>query len=184
MGFRDLYSFNKAFISKLGWRLIDSPNALWVRLLKSKTWRVVEDGIRWNVGAGTHVAFWSDRWLRSGTILKDVIDEDIPAALMHASVRDLSDGKGSWSLDGAAHWIPHSPLREVSATLAGVDGALEDKPTWRWSHDGIFSTRTTYEAIATTHHIRPDPKWKKLGNGRVLIGLNTSSGQYYMVVEN
>lgn len=36
LGFRKMHDFNKAMVMKLGWGLINSPRALWVRVLKSK----------------------------------------------------------------------------------------------------------------------------------------------------
>lgn len=34
LGLRDLESFNLALLSKLAWRLMHSPQVLWVRVLK------------------------------------------------------------------------------------------------------------------------------------------------------
>ncbi|KAJ1386204.1 Ribonuclease H-like superfamily [Sesbania bispinosa] len=166
MGFRDLYSFNKAFLSKLGWGLIDKPEALWVRVLRSKyrtgsglipsvncpsnvslTWRgicrawsVVEKGISWRIGSGDQVSFWSDRWLRSGHILLDTTLSDVPISQLHASVRDMSDGRGSWNLADVSSLIPQQHLQEINATLAAVADSVADRPLWRWSQDGGLKT--------------------------------------------
>lgn len=36
LGFRNLHESNKAFIMKLAWGLINTPQAFWVRILKDK----------------------------------------------------------------------------------------------------------------------------------------------------
>ena len=74
---------------KLGWRFMTNPEALWVRILKSKyvksnlignnlmvrlgcsniwrglcsVWELVQKGVSWNVGDGHYIRFWKDNWL-------------------------------------------------------------------------------------------------------------------------
>ncbi|CAN1242303.1 hypothetical protein LINPERPRIM_LOCUS5296 [Linum perenne] len=35
LGFRNFEEFNLAFLAKIGWNIIQNPNAIWVRLLKA-----------------------------------------------------------------------------------------------------------------------------------------------------
>ncbi|KAJ1415049.1 hypothetical protein SESBI_18410 [Sesbania bispinosa] len=112
-----------------------------------RTWRVVENGLRWRIGSGEHISFWTDRWLRSGNVLLESTSSVVPVVRLHDSIRDMSDGRGSWNLLGASPLIPQHNLQEISATLAAVDDSEADKPIWRWSQDGVFSTKSAYEAI-------------------------------------
>ena len=75
LGFRDMHSFNMAMLSRLAWRLIQNPDSLCARVLKSKyypngklletvfasdsspVWRAIEFGLEllkkgliWRVG--------------------------------------------------------------------------------------------------------------------------------------
>lgn len=77
LGFKDFASFNTALLAKQFWRLEESPNVLWARVLKglyydgkscweakkgaSPSWvwssllegrNLMQDGVRWNVGDG------------------------------------------------------------------------------------------------------------------------------------
>lgn len=90
MGFRDLKSFNKAFLVKQGWILPTNPNSLFSRVFKAKcfldcdfvlatldnhplyAWRsimsaqaVVEKGMRWRVGNGDSIHICTNKWLPS-----------------------------------------------------------------------------------------------------------------------
>ncbi|KAJ1432410.1 Reverse transcriptase-like [Sesbania bispinosa] len=145
------------FHFQVGWKLIDSPDELWVRVLRGKyrAGSAIIPLVKCPISA-------SLTWRGICRTWKEALETDPPAALMHATVRDLSDGTGSWSLSDAAHLIPQGALLEINATLAGVDNSLSDKPIWRWSHDGVFSTKSAYEAIANLHSVSPNTKWKTL----------------------
>ena len=90
MGFRDLKAFDIALLAKQGWRLQNCPNSLFHRVYKAKyfphgdfltaslgrhpsySWRsimeaqkVVQLGCRWQIGNGSSVNLWRDKWLPS-----------------------------------------------------------------------------------------------------------------------
>lgn len=88
MGFRDLHSFNLAFLAKQGWRLVEGQHTLFHKVMKGKyfpsssfweapcpnsaswAWRsiiagreVLRKGWRWRVGDGKKINIWSDPWI-------------------------------------------------------------------------------------------------------------------------
>jgi hypothetical protein len=88
LGFRDLVIFNRALLAKQGWRIMQDPNSLTVRILKAKyfpnsyflevpigsrvsyLWRsvcnareILKLGLLWRVGDGRSIKIWQDRWL-------------------------------------------------------------------------------------------------------------------------
>ena len=88
MGFHDLRLFNKALLSKQGWKLIQHPNSLIGRIYKAKyyphssfleakvpnhssfIWRslasardLIGKGSRWRVGNGNKIRIWQDNWI-------------------------------------------------------------------------------------------------------------------------
>jgi hypothetical protein len=85
MGFRDFNSFNLAMLAKQGWRLINDPNSLCARVLRTKyyphgdilkagpksgssfTWQsilagipILKRGLIWRVGNGESINIWLD----------------------------------------------------------------------------------------------------------------------------
>lgn len=88
MGFREFRTFNLALLTKQGWRIINNPNAYWVRMLKAiyfprsnfmdapkgsrPSWiwsslsegqELLAKGLRWQVHNGRNIEFWEDRWI-------------------------------------------------------------------------------------------------------------------------
>ena len=87
LGFKDMRVFNLALLAKQGWRLIQSPESLVARFLKAKyfpntsfmkaevkagssyVWRsllagrkVLNKGLRFQIGCGSQVSVWEDKW--------------------------------------------------------------------------------------------------------------------------
>ena len=85
IGFRDLYSFNRALLAKQCWRLITNPDSLCASILKAKyypncdillagpkkgssfTWQSIIVGLAcfkrgyiWRIGMGENVDIWAD----------------------------------------------------------------------------------------------------------------------------
>lgn len=97
MGFRDLEAFNCALLAKQFWRMMQTPNAYWVQVLKgiyfpnsscmeagkgaNPSWlwsgllegkATLQQGLRWNVGNGNKINFWSDNWIPNWSSEKPV----------------------------------------------------------------------------------------------------------------
>lgn len=88
MGFKDLETFNQAMLAKQGWKLINQPDSLMARFIKSRyypysdflkavvgtrpsfAWRgivfgreLLESGLKWQVGDGQNKRVWIDKWV-------------------------------------------------------------------------------------------------------------------------
>lgn len=88
MSFRDLSIFNVALLMKQGWRLMENPGSLIVRLLKAKYYKnsnilkaslganpsllwkniwcakgLLIFELKWRIGSGSSVSIWQDYWL-------------------------------------------------------------------------------------------------------------------------
>ena len=90
LGFKDLEWFNLTLLAKQGWRIIQNPDSLALKILKEKyfphasflnthlgrqpsfIWRsfwnarcLLEEGLSWRVGDWTKIGIWSNKWVPS-----------------------------------------------------------------------------------------------------------------------
>ncbi|XP_052478837.1 uncharacterized mitochondrial protein AtMg00310-like [Gossypium raimondii] len=88
LGFRDMAKFNISLLAKQGWRILSNPDSLLAQVLKAKyfpnvnflysrlesnasyTWKsiwamkgILEEGLCWKVGKGTHISVGNDSWI-------------------------------------------------------------------------------------------------------------------------
>ncbi|GKV09103.1 hypothetical protein SLEP1_g20649 [Rubroshorea leprosula] len=123
LGLRSAWDNNQAFVTKLGWRLFKGDKALWCRVMQTKylcgrnllharaqpnssfIWRgilrcgsILQQGIRWRIGTGEGVKFWSDNWGGNVPLINtmDVSPSD-PLLL----VADVISPDGTWDLDSS-----------------------------------------------------------------------------------
>ena len=95
IGLRKIEPLNKAYLAKLGWKVFTENNNLWVRLIKDKylrkisflqyksstndswIWKnilkqreLLDKGLRWKLGNGKSIRFWTDRWMSKKKIME------------------------------------------------------------------------------------------------------------------
>ncbi|KAJ1424289.1 Zinc finger, CCHC-type [Sesbania bispinosa] len=122
-----------------------NESMIWKGICNS--WEFILRGTCWRVGDGVSTRFWTDCWLKSGLVLKDVAAVDIPEERLFDSVKDVSMSDGSWASHRFATWLPGHAVPEVNAHLGGVPELGEDRLIRNLSHNGSFSTKTAYDLI-------------------------------------
>jgi len=121
MGFRDMRAFNQALLAKQAWRLIDTPDSLFARLLKAKyypsgqlldtvfpntgliVWKgilhgleLLKKGVIWRVGDGASIRTWRDPWIPRATPFKPITPKRTSG---WNRVSDFLDANGTWRMD-------------------------------------------------------------------------------------
>ena len=171
LGIRKAKEMNVALLGKLGWRLLNTHEALWVRILQKKfrvgelydpcwmvsrgnwspTWRSLILGIRevvvpgtcWILGDGRRVRFWRDNWLLDQP-LYELSTADIPEEIIEAKARDLWQHGTGWLTQLMEPYMStHNSLRLASVVIDEVTGA-RDRMSWSGSNDGQFSVKSAY----------------------------------------
>ncbi|KAA3469681.1 reverse transcriptase [Gossypium australe] len=194
LGFRNLANFNVALLAKQGWRLINYPDSLLVKVLKAKyypnsnfaaarlgnlpslTWRSVwagkgllEKGMCWRVGKGDKISIWDDLWIsgkKADRVLNHISNEDIKL------VSDLIDADNrSWKSELIRNTFERDTAEKI-LQIPLAELAHEDLQVWRGELTGEFSVRSAYKLLQESSQ---DP------NG---INLQTETKNFYRKLWN
>ena len=174
---------NIALLAKLGWRLLNSQDGLWVRILHNKfrvgdlydptwlvgkgvwspSWRSLTLGIRevvvpgasWVLGDGRKVRFWKDKWLLNEPRLQSSMVE-IPVEMVEAKVRDLWQSGTGWLTQALEPYMPlQMRLRLASMVVDDITGAC-DRMSWSENKDGAFFVKSAYAFLTRDVSQRPN----------------------------
>lgn len=154
------YEQNKALLTKLGWRLVHDQTSLWARVLRSKykvgdlrdqswiclkqnnssMWKsvgtclreVVLHDLKWVLGNGRDIRFWTDRWL-SDQSLEDRGITPLLVGYEEIHVADLWRDRVGWQLDHISPYIPYNLRLELAAVVVDNITGVKDRMAWRGS---------------------------------------------------
>ncbi|KAK3230420.1 hypothetical protein Dsin_002301 [Dipteronia sinensis] len=166
LGFRDLLVFNRALLAKQGWRLINNPDSLAARILKScyfpdtsflqaevcrsgsMVWKgilwgrgILEGGSRWRIGDGSEVRIYHDRWLPRPTTFKTISPQVLEDKVM---VSSLILASGAWNVPLIrASFLPEDADSILSLPLSSF--RHKDRLQWYYENSGAFSVRSGYK---------------------------------------
>ncbi|CAL9002606.1 unnamed protein product [Prunus brigantina] len=156
LGIKKMAWMNQALLAKFGWRLLQHEQGLWAEVFKAKylkqkdiltakaslfpccssAWRgvlygtsTISKGIKWRVGSGDNVRFWTDNWLSCGP-------------LQQHTLTDLTEDM--------------LQLNIILSIHAGFPGSGIDKSIWRLTPNGDFSVKSAYSTFSLDE---PTVKW-------------------------
>ncbi|KAL9816790.1 putative reverse transcriptase domain, ribonuclease H domain, ribonuclease H-like superfamily [Arabidopsis thaliana] len=189
LGIRKAQDMNVALVAKLGWRLLQSHDSLWTRVLRKKykvgdirdttwlikkntwspTWRSITAGMRevvlpgmsWVVGDGRKIRFWKDIWLFNKTV-SQLTMEDLPAGFDLVLASDLwHDGRG-WDFEKISPFIIENTRLELLYVVLEKVTGVRDCMAWGETVDGEFSVRSAHALV--TRDLSPRPNVSSLFN--------------------
>ncbi|XP_026414361.1 uncharacterized protein LOC113310013 [Papaver somniferum] len=181
LGLRNPKKFNVSMLTRLTWRVISNPNALWVKVLKSKyfkntnpllksrrttiswIWSSIRTGMEilrenciLDLSLHSNLDIWSERWIPNAEfpIHPTVIEEETPM-----KINDLITDNGHWNVDILnTYFAPYIVHRILTLP---VPNAEVDELKWLHTKDGVPSVKSVYRVL-TKDLGDHNPIWKKI----------------------
>ncbi|XP_056697878.1 uncharacterized protein [Spinacia oleracea] len=166
LGLRRTYPLNRAFIAKLGWKILTEENNLWVKIMRKKylqnnnsfftvkkktrdsvIWNhilnqreILRKGIRWRLGNGKSINFWRDNWIGQYALI------DLPVIAQNASneettVAHFIDDRKNWNIEKLSSILPPEIVQKIKGIPIPVND-LPDNPIWGCTNSREFSVKS------------------------------------------
>lgn len=165
LGIRHTKCFNNAALAKLGWKILTDQQSWWVKIVKAKylrnsnffvvkkssssslAWKgildsrnIIQEGIRWIVGDGNSICFWSFNWAFPFPLLNL-----IPASSRNSIDWDLKVSHfikdSSWNREELLKYISLDIVNKICA-IPLPPKISQDKMVWGFSGNGAFSVKS------------------------------------------
>lgn len=166
LGFREIQSYNDAFLAKLSWRILTNPSSLFARVLQGKYckdhhflkvplssstshgWRGIVIGrdllvkqLGKAIGDGQSTSLWNEPWLS----LNQPTQPTGPPTLLNKDLTVsslLSNSGGDWNKKKIEEILPHhaSTILSIRPSRRGA----QDSFIWLPTKSGAYSVKTGY----------------------------------------
>ena len=182
LGLRKLEAVNSAFLSKLTWKLFHEQS-LWVDQMRAKypineqffatgcakndswAWKCIlrnrlqfRKGIRWKVGDGTCIRFWTDNWCANDSLLSLLAIDDTSHLDLSLLVSHFITSTKEWDVFKLKQFVDNATLQLILATPLAIN-SVPDSICWGLSGNGEFSTKTATWA-AHGIDLKNSPSWE------------------------
>lgn len=179
MGFHQFNDFNLALLAKLSWRILTTPDSLWVRVLKSRyfpdttfmnarsgaspSWiwnsilagrHLMSPGICTQIGNALNTSIWCDNWVPNFPHLSTPHQQQHQAHQQpHLTVDSLIDwDRYTWNLTPISPSITTAVANAIQS-IPLISPHLIDKLVWSLEKNGLFSIRSAYHLQRSLHPI-------------------------------
>ncbi|CAL9024686.1 unnamed protein product, partial [Prunus brigantina] len=172
LGIKNTAWMNQALLAKSGWRLLQREQGLWAQVFNAKylrhcdilaakdlqvqsssnVWKgilygaqVLSAGVKWRVGSGDDILFWTDRWLNCGPLQQFALI-DLSEDMLQLNVSDFLED-GVWDFNCLLECLPINIVNLILCIHAGYNGSGEDNCIWQATSNGQFSVKTAYNTF-------------------------------------
>lgn len=171
IGFRDMHLFNLALLARQGWKLVQNPESLCARVLKSKyypkddildtvfssgaspVWRGIEQGLEllkkgliWRVGNGKSIQIQRDQWIPRNEGLKSA--KFIRRSRLRWVNQLINSESKEWDkelIENIFFPFDAEEILKIKIPTAKVDDCI----AWHYEKTGLFTVRSAYKLAAS-----------------------------------
>ncbi|CAJ2659545.1 unnamed protein product [Trifolium pratense] len=148
----------------LGAKIGSNPSYTWRSICSSRV--LLKEGLRWNIGDGSHIHVWLDNWVRrlNGSKIQPVTFP-ISNNLLVSDLMSAEDKQ--WDEDVVRSLVGAEDVDSVLNTPL-LDSATVDSLTWWPDSRGIFSVKSAYHLavnnLIDTSYLRVNGDWSLVWN--------------------
>lgn len=187
LGIRNLNNMNKAFMEKMGWRLITNSQTLWAQILRAKymqrnngnkvfiwkqgdsnLWKglciaydILKKGTKMTVRSGRSTNFWNDRWICDKP-LSHLVQGSVPKDETRKIVVDYwKSGKGwDWSV---LNDLLREDIRKTLNIFNLIDDDTEpDEIYWEQDSSGSVIVSPAYKLLSDDKSTNGISDWDRI----------------------
>ncbi|KAH0981938.1 hypothetical protein GBA52_009115 [Prunus armeniaca] len=141
---------------------VQAKLAAWKRLIYGAA--ILNKGMKWRVGDGTRVKFWTDTWI--GDV--PLVDTNFPLSDQLDKAETVSNyfSMTGWNIQKLLQALQPEAVMQIISIHVDVDGNIPDTCIWGPSSNGVFSVKTAYELSARFNEVTGSP-WKFIWNLKI-----------------
>ncbi|CAL8129782.1 unnamed protein product [Prunus armeniaca] len=158
LGIKKASLMNQAMLSKASWRIVAGDSGLIYGAA------ILNKGMKWRVGDGTRVKFWTDTWI--GDV--PLVDTNFPLSDQLDKAETVSNyfSMTGWNIQKLLQALQPEAVMQIISIHVDVDGNIPDTCIWGPSSNGVFSVKTAYELSARFNEVTGSP-WKFIWNLKI-----------------
>ncbi|KAJ8441406.1 LOW QUALITY PROTEIN: hypothetical protein Cgig2_002365 [Carnegiea gigantea] len=151
LGLKAMRQTNSAFLTKLGWRVLNEKGKLWSQVVRAKYCdgqcdidMYLREGVGTEVRNGKRTLFWYHNWVTAQPLCS-IATLDIPPQLEDAT--ELWDATLGWKWELFAHCLPEATLKIIASNELQPREENEDQLVWTGLSHGNFSLKSAIAII-------------------------------------
>ncbi|CAL8995128.1 unnamed protein product [Prunus brigantina] len=180
LGLKSSANLNQALLAKIGWRIHNNDQGLWVKMFNDKylkgqsilnpslpcrkdgssTWKgimygaqLLRQGMSWRLGRGDNALFWKDHWLHEGPLLHQ---GGVLNVVEQDCTVDSFFKNRWWDIDKLRGVVAEEIVQKIINFPIGAGSNLQDTQIWSATSDGKFSVKSAY-GLLFRNYGRSDP---------------------------
>ncbi|CAN1822044.1 Putative ribonuclease H protein At1g65750, partial [Linum perenne] len=151
LGLRKARELNQAYLMKLGWTILNSPDKLWVQVMTNKYLKDTSEGLQLRRKTGGS-ALW--RGIRA-------VWHDLRGACQQLlSVSEARGDDGNWDWELLRRFLPPRIIGLVAGMEPPSDNLGEDGIIWGPDPRGKFTLKSAYDILDSIGHHTDQDIWR------------------------
>ncbi|XP_073051225.1 uncharacterized protein [Primulina eburnea] len=187
LGIRRMHPTNLAFMTKLGWRLMEEQGKLWVQVLKNKyirsdsntikiqsirgasnAWQgiskinhILEKGRKRVLRNGKSIYFWTDKWIGNQPLSLSLLS-NMDSVEKDKKVYDYWIKGIGWNWEELQGKIPTHVENELAGYMINEEENIEDSFCWESTNNGKFTVNSAYDLITDKDKQAMNTSWEAI----------------------